>query len=599
VTAIAVSPHDDQLLFAGTDGFLFRSDDGGDTWRPVLSFPRGTFIDDTDIDIIIDATDVDLGGSLADLQGQVLDASDLGGAGDLGGLLDVNGGGAFAEAPLMVFDDPSGDGALPDGDLDIADRLIDTVAFSRAGPGVRAIRFVPGSRGVMYAATPRGLYRTTTNGSTFDRIVIPGGGRENDVRDVAVDPRRPSRLYLATGAGLLVSRDGGVTFQRARGAVGAAPALCAVAEITGDAVVVLVGTERGLFRSTDGGQEFLEVLLRGLPPFTAVAAVALARESGTYYAGTADGLFVGERGAALLERYPGVPSLVVQAASPDPFRVRSLAIGTRTRGVLFSTDAGLTVDETAEQVPAGEVFGFARGSKADDLLVATDRGVFRSVPGTGVTQSTSALRKLRQAWSAEPSLAEVAHEALVWSRLESGALRGMRDRAAMARFLPRVLARFVVTSGRTNRTEEFIFRAQDELPPTLDPENDERDLFGNIGAFLVQPSFGDRYVFRVALTWELDRFILTDDEIAAARQGPQWWTAERRVLDNVRALWSARRRLMTEVALGGPARGKNRERAEAQRQLRIEELTALLDAATGGNFSRRLAQSPDVQEDRR
>lgn len=605
VTAVAVDPGDDEILFAGIDGFLFKSDDGGESWRPVLSFPRGTAIDGPELGAPADGDDAgdatfddvsfsgrrgaldDGGDDLGDDSGdEAADDDDLpDGSFDLG------------ETPALRFDErdlaalEQGEEPLPDGDP--TDNAFDIVAFSRASPGVRALAFVPSSPGVFYVATPRGLFRTTTGGAGFERLQIPGGARENDVRDVAVDPVRPSRLYVATAAGLMVTPDGGTTFRQVAGRAGHTAGLCVAAERTAEGVLVLAGTERGLFRSIDGGTDFLEVLLRGLSPFAGIAAVSISRDNGTYYAGTGQGLFVGERGASLLERYGGVPNVLVQAVSPDPFRLRAVAIGSRARGVLFSPDAGLTLDEGSEQVPAGEVLGFARGARPDDLLVATDRGVFRSRPGTGVRISAKALEKLRETWRREPSLDDLAQEALAWNRLEVGVMGGMSTRAAVARWLPQLSARYVGVTGRTSRRDDFIFRGGDQLPPGLDPDNDGQDLFGDVGAFLVQPpSDGLRHLALVELVWDLDKIVLSDDEVAALRQGPFWWAAERRVLDRVQSVWAARRRLMTEMALGDAPRGRHAVREQVERQLRIEELTAQLDAATGGAFSARAAGTP-------
>ncbi|HEY4221253.1 MAG TPA: hypothetical protein VGO62_07915, partial [Myxococcota bacterium] len=570
VTAIAVDPDDDTVLYAGTDGFAWKSDDAGETWRPILSFPRGVALTEDTAPVDGDEAGQDTGVDVSDVPLVALPA-----AGDS----------AAAPSEGEASEDGSSDD-LPDGDASDAS---DAISFSRQGVGVRSIAFVPGSASVFYVATPRGLYRTATKGSAFERITIPGGVAENDVRDVVVDPSRPSRLYLATAAGLLESKDGGASIFPVDGLAGHQAMLCAA--MAPDGVVILVGGERGLFRSFDGGASFLEVLLRGLPPFFAVAAVAVSQKSGSYYAGTADGLFVGERGAALLERYDGVPSVLVQALLTDKDLLRGIAVGTRGRGVMFSGNAGNTIDENAEQVPAQEVFALARGKKKGDVVVATDRGVFRSVPGTGILISSSALKKLRAQWATEPTLEVAARQALDYQRLDNRG-REMAGRASWAAILPSVSARYSITYGETTVGDQFILRAGDDLPPGVDPANDNTDIFGNVGAFLLQPEVGTRQEFFVSLQWDLDKLILNDSEVQIGRRIPQWWAAEKRVLDRVREAFSARRRLMAEVMLDTP-RGAAAVKLDAMKRLRLDELTAELDAATGGAFS---AQSQKQQQ---
>ncbi|MBI1944346.1 MAG: hypothetical protein HYS27_01550 [Deltaproteobacteria bacterium] len=583
VTAVAVDPDDDQLLYAGVDGFLLRSTDGGESWRPVLSFPRGLALDDTDGETRARALDADPADAPDDTVGRGTRAAPLLDD-EVGRERDLT-----DDEQRRADDDELAIEPLPEGSLDLeAAELVDAVDLvvpSRTEPGVRAIAFVPRSPGMLWVATPRGLYRSTTRGETFERVTVPGGAAENDIRDVAVDPRRPSRLYLATAAGLRVTRDGGASFTTAPGRVGAVPGLCVVAAEGKDDLAVLVGTTHGLFRSLDEGATFLEVLLRGLPPRTPVLALGFQSITDTAFAGTVAGLFVGERKAALLERYGGVPA-GVQAISAHPTAPRALAAGTHTRGVALSFDAGLTV-QPGEQVPARDVLALARGSDPEALVVATDAGVFRSAPGSGVTLSSSALNELRKLWQREPSLAATMNMALRYGGLPPEEPSSMRARAGLAALLPHLDVRYDVVSGRTDRVRQFVLRVADDLPPGFDPGNDDIDLFGNVGFFVVEPAVGTTHRGLVTLTWDLDRLVFNPNQVGVGRSYPTWHAAERRVIDAVQESYAARRRLMTEIAAEAHARKAGQLAAvdAARRELRKQELTALLDAATGGGFS--------------
>ncbi|OGQ14026.1 MAG: hypothetical protein A2138_08945 [Deltaproteobacteria bacterium RBG_16_71_12] len=583
VTAVAVDPDDDQLLYAGVDGFLLRSTDGGESWRPVLSFPRGFALDDADAETRARALDADPTDAPDEVAGRGARAT-----GDLDDEVERDRV-LTDEEERRADDDELAIEPLPEGSLDFeSPELVDAVDLvvpSRTEPGVRAIAFVPRSPGMLWVATPRGLYRSTTRGESFERVVVPGGAAENDVRDVAVDPRRPSRLYLATAAGLRVTRDGGASFTTAPGRVGAVPGLCVVAAEGKADLALLVGTTHGLFRSLDEGATFLEVLLRGMPPRTPVLALGFQAVTDTAFAGTVAGLFVGERRAALLERYGGVPA-GVQAIAAHPTVPRALAAGTHARGVALSYDAGLTV-LSVEQVPAREVLSLARGSDPDALVVATDVGVFRSVPGSGVSLSASALVELRKLWQREPSIEATMRMALDWGGLAPDEPASMRARAGLAALLPRLDVRYYVVSGRTERVRQFVLRAADDLPPGFDPGNDDIDLFGNVGFFIVEPAVGTKHRGLLTLTWDLDRLVFNPDQVGVGRSFPTWHAAERRVIDAVQETYAARRRLMTEIAAEAHTRKAGQLAAvdAARRELRKQELTALLDAATGGGFS--------------
>jgi hypothetical protein len=259
-------------------------------------------------------------------------------------------------------------------------------------------------------------------------------------------------------------------------------------------------------------------------------------------------------------------------------------VGTRGVGLLFSSNAGLTVDD-AEQVPASEVFSIARGKDVRAILVGTDRGVFRSAPGTGITVQASAIKKLREVWSREPTLERTTEQAIRASGVHLDEVSSMAARAAVAPLLPRVAMRYQYLDGRTERRQQFVLPVG-ELPPALDPDRDDVDVFGNVGFFRIQPSQGIRYVGSITLTWDLDRLILNRDEISVGRRVPGWWQRQRRVVNRVQKLYEARRRLMTEIVIGPLPKGKRALDKEVARQLRLDEITAQLDALTAGEFSR-------------
>ncbi len=580
ITAAAVLPTDDDVLFAGTDGFLFRSDDGGETWRPVLSFARGISGDDTNdtrVGAADDASDYGAGASAAAPAVDVVD--------DIG---------VDAVDPADALTDPvaaAGDGVddLPDGS---AASVTDAVAaWPRVGPGVRTIAFGRGQPGMMYVATARGLFRSATRGDSFERVTLPGGSLDNDTRDVVSDPQRPGRLFVATAGGLRVSSDGGASFEAADGRAGVAPSLCLATAVVGSDVHILLGTERGLFRSTDAGASFLEMLLRGAPAQVDVGAVAIALDGQISYAGTATGLFAGERGSPILESYGGIPRSPVLAVSPDPRAPRAVMLGVFGRGVMLSKDAGLSVVDRLDNVPSTNVVGFARPSKdADALLVATDRGLFRSMPGSGVVIKPSGLAALRAKWATEPSLPEVVLAALRFASMDAEAFVGLRTRARWSKVLPQLRTLASVQYG-TQTTAQYIVRAADNLPPGVDPTTDNTDIYGNATFSVVTPSQGLDVFAYATLTWDLDQIVLNANELTLAGDNTAYVDGQRRIINRVRELFVSRRRAMAELASTQRSADRKGTRKRVGDALKIDELTAELDAATGGMFA---AQMSDV-----
>ena len=575
VTCVAVDPFDDKIIYAGFDGFLFRSDDAGESWAPILSFPRGLADDGALDDTAADAFDGAANGQTTD--NSVLDA--VTGGSSAAGDLDTDTG-----------DDADEDeDALPEGSssASVEDDPIDTVDVSvpsRLDAGVRAITFVPGSKGVFLVATQRGLFRTTSGGTSFIRLQVPGGTRENDIRDVAVEPARPSRLWIATGGGLFASVDGGTSMDRAGDRLGTTPIVDLAVDVTADGGAdrpahILVGSERGVMRSRDGGVTFNDLMLRGAVAFPLVHVVAWQAQSDTLYAGTGDGLFVGVRGAAILERYTGVPETPPSALSPDPQWGNGIAVAVRGiggSGVVFSDDAGLTVVDV-DVLPAQSPVSLARET-ADSgrVWVATDRGVFRLEPGTGIRVSRDELVALRARFDAEPDIGTVTIRVLEshgYMRFDQDA----RVRAQVAPWLPRVQARYNYQVGDTAQDRNtFVFRDPSTLGPIIDPSLDDQDLFGD-GLLIISPSAVVAHVFYVNLVWDLDKLILNRAVLSSARQIPLLRNAERGVVDKTRQLYVTRRRLVAEIMAPSSAVPKTaRERVTAE--LRLLELEAQLAA---------------------
>lgn len=571
VTLVAVDPFDDKVIYAGFDGFLFRSDDGGESWSPILSFPRGQLDDGALDDTAADAFDGAANGQSVD--NVVLDATSSDTARTTTGDDDT-------EVDDEVEDDDDSDEAAADDPAEEAkdrsadDDPVDAVDISTPGrlvPGVRAIAFVPGSKGVFLVATSRGLFRTTSGGAAFVRLDVPGGLRENDVRDIGIEPNRPTRLWIGTGGGLFLSVDGGASIERDGSRLGTTP----IVDISVDAVGptapahLLIGSERGVMRSRDGGQTFADLLLRGAVAFPIIHAVAWANE--TIYVGTEDGLFVGVRNAPILERYSGVPEAAPTSISPDPAHQGGIAVGFRGLGgseVAFSDDDGLTSVDV-DTLPAQEPLSLAR-ERADSarIWVATDRGVFRLEPGTGIRVSRDELKALRERFGREPDIATVTELALKAHSFDRSD-RDARDRASLSGWLPDLRARLVVQFGDTER-----LNGDGDLVEVLDPDVIEVD--GD--TFFLSPTRNDGYQLLVTAVWDLDKVILNPDMLRSARQIPLLRTAERTLVDRTRQLYVARRRLVAELMTPGAAKSAPRERIYAE--LRLREVEAQLAALT-------------------
>lgn len=197
--SLAISPQDPSLLLYGHHGGVLRSTDGGRTWN------KTNLTDETD-----------------DAMGMGFSSSD--------------GREMFAAGHDTFF--RSGDAGANWEDL----------RPDLPGTDIHGMTTAPDRPGRIYAHVVRyGLYRSDDGGERWSKAnttELPG-----DVMALSAGPG--GRLYAAAPSrGVLRSDDGGTTFRR-MGNIGGAVAIAASGS---DPDAVYVGTQSGLFSSTDGGE---------------------------------------------------------------------------------------------------------------------------------------------------------------------------------------------------------------------------------------------------------------------------------------------------------------------------------------------------------
>ena len=133
--------------------------------------------------------------------------------------------------------------------------------------------------GILFAATANnGIYRTADGGKSWN-LVRPG-----ELKDLAVDPSHPERVFVATKEGLYRSADSGATWTKSSQGIKGDE----VEAVVASGGKVFCGTFDGVFFSADGGEKWT-ALNDGLIN-TDVRALAIAGGSAPrLYAGVAGG----------------------------------------------------------------------------------------------------------------------------------------------------------------------------------------------------------------------------------------------------------------------------------------------------------------------
>ena len=185
----------------------------------------------------------------------------------------------------------------------------------------------------------------------------------------------------------------------------------------------------------------------------------------------------------------------------------------------------------------------------------------QAAPQAPPPPNPKAVRALRMRFEQEPAVAKVQQAALKFFKVHPQRVASFRRGAAWKALMPDVELIFNNEYGTSDRTlKDYMYKAW----PYKDDESGSRASI-SIG---------------VRAHWSLDRLIFNAESLdVASLVGVQ-----EGLLREVTSLYFTRRRLMTAMVLN-PPQDPNEQITE---QLRLDEITANIDALTGGFLSREI-----------
>jgi len=169
-------------------------------------------------------------------------------------------------------------------------------------------------------------------------------------------------------------------------------------------------------------------------------------------------------------------------------------------------------------------------------------------------------------FASEPSIREVQEAAILYTRSHPDIIDSWRFRARTNALMPEFRAKVNTNFDRDLRTRTNT-DASEAVVRTTDDNN------------TLQLEF--------RATWDLDRVIFDRNELGVWREAVRMSNLRDRVVDEVTRRYYERRRLQVDLELSPPTELGDRVRKE----LRVQELSADLDAMTGGWFSEKLSSA--------
>ncbi|MFH1691509.1 MAG: hypothetical protein ABIC68_02925 [Candidatus Omnitrophota bacterium] len=191
---------------------------------------------------------------------------------------------------------------------------------------------------------------------------------------------------------------------------------------------------------------------------------------------------------------------------------------------------------------------------ADALIVLTGRDIFKceipsykeTVPGAGRNKEEVILK----AFDNEPTVQEVQKKAIAYSETSNKKINDWRRRANVKAMLPKL------TFGYDN------------------------NVYGSYnGNFAIGPNSWD-----VNVSWDLSELIYNSDQTTIDNRSKLMVQLRNDILAEVTSLFFERRRLQVELIVKDDLSAQDK----LDKELRISELTALLDRLTGGFYSKSL-----------
>lgn len=487
-----------------------------------------------------------------------------------------------------------------------------TEILSLRGTGNRIISLSLSSNDMqtIYTGTTDGLYRSGDGGLKWERIFKGVGEPANAVLSVATDPLDPAVIYIGTATGVFFTRNNGTDWARGQNL----PSVSAVSSITinpHNPNIVYAASVRGIYKSVNSGigwkriyeskidaedfhygieeeevtEETDRTVLRDKSHIRDI--LTDPADSSTIYGGTSEGLLV-TNNSGLTWRFASTIGLVSH-------NIRDIAVtSSDIKHVYAATDRGIfryakdtqSWDELYKGMVSSDIryldFASAEQNVPPVLWAVTRRVIYRSSPSlpesaqknpesTYIKTDTQDTRSL---FDHEPSIEEIKEAAIDYAEVSPDKIRKWRKEAAHRAWLPDL--RFAYDKGKDWQNSYTYYKVDGEYVKYDDITKD-RDKGWSI-----------------SLTWELGDLIWNSAQTSIDARSRLMVQLRDDVLNEVTRLYFERRRLQYELFFSPPENIQEK----IEKELRLQELTANIDALTGSYLSKRLNQASGVRSQR-
>jgi photosystem II stability/assembly factor-like uncharacterized protein len=459
---------------------------------------------------------------------------------------------------------------------DAGDSWRSILLLKGSNTGVNFLITDPQNGNSIYAATDSGLYYSHNNGLRWNRIFRGKNYLEANCLAVAV---LPSGIYLGTKQGLFVSRDKGKSWHKEAGKLGKSRIFNIVYVIKNPDCLYVASVD-GVFKSKDSGKNWERIV------------VTYPRENEDWAQGNDADTDEEEKVSQI--RYLAV----------DPNNPSNLYLAT-SRGVLKSQDNGLSWEIfDAHGLLSSDVYfllfskysqlycisrsgiflyqdslwnelSFTLGVSKINLIALDKEGWLYACTGKGFfklnpipSYASKSFDLFRSYSKEEPEIKEVQRVAIRYAEVDPDKISRWRRQAAKKAWFPKLSADI----GR-NVTDLWHWETGSSA-------------IGQSGDDLLRRG-KDSLDWDVGISWDLSGLIWDSDQTSIDVRSRLMVELRNDILDEVNKLYFERLRVKMELDNLSIEDKKKR----FDKELRIRELTASIDALTGGYFSEQIIKN--------
>jgi len=442
---------------------------------------------------------------------------------------------------------------------------------------VNFLLFDSANKNIIYAATNSGLFFSINKGLKWDRVFKGKNSFEADCTALAFSQ---GVIYLGTKQGLLTSKDKGRSWSKEQGKLGTAQIFNIIASLKRPGLLYLA-CSNGVFKSIDSGNSWERVFVSSSKDngeeedngdedqdeeakYSDVRYLAIDYNNPEYlFLATSRGIYQSKDGGVSWSAFPEYGLLS---------RDTAFLLSSEGSELYSVTKSGIFIyrKPSWEELSLGLSFkkvNFIALDKNLILYVCLDSGLFRQ----NLKNTPKGVDILKEYSDNEPAISEVQKAAIKYAEVNPEKISNWRKQAAKRAWLPKVT---IGTDFDRNKTVS-------------------KSIWGTSGTntydgkHYVGPDDETKYDNRnwgLSLTWDFGDLIWNSSQTSIDVRSRLMVQLRDDILDEVNKLYFERIRVKAEIdSLAIQDRKKRFEK-----ELRLRELTASIDALTGGYFSQRL-----------